>query len=125
MSDHVFVLFKFLPFTQAHSQCSETFYKKEIEAGIHLESSTNAVKRVQMLEMLKKFEEESASMDDEASGDEQDDSSDLANRLNSMDLGEWALFKSTYCDEATLPHQSLRHLTLCGRYSPKRSARNS
>lgn len=72
--------------SEAHSQCSETFYKKEIEAGIHSESSTNAVKRAQMLEMLKKFEEESAIIDDEGSGDEQDDPSDLANRLNSMDL---------------------------------------
>lgn len=88
MSDHASVLFKFLPFTQAHSQCSESFYKKEVEAGIHLESSTNAVKRAQMLEMLKKFEEESAIIDDEGSGDEQDDSSDLAHRLSSMDLGE-------------------------------------
>jgi len=92
MSDHASFLFKFLPVTQAHSQCSESFYKKEIEAGIHLESSTSAVKRAQMLEMLKKFEEESAIIDDEGSGDEQDDSSDLANRLSSMDLGEWALF---------------------------------
>lgn len=36
--------------------------------------------------MLKKFEEESAIIDDEGSGDEQDDSSDLAHRLSSMDL---------------------------------------
>jgi hypothetical protein len=73
---------------QAHAQCSETFYKKEVEADIRAEPSKTAQERQRMLELLKRFEEDSAaqpSPEDEDDGDE--DGDDLAHRLQSVNLG--------------------------------------
>ncbi|KAJ3519340.1 hypothetical protein NMY22_g13251 [Coprinellus aureogranulatus] len=70
--------------SEAHNQCSETFYKKEIETGIHAEPSKTAQERKQILELLKRFEEESA--EDAEALDEEEDESDLAKRFASVDL---------------------------------------
>ncbi|KAK7019915.1 hypothetical protein R3P38DRAFT_2971182 [Favolaschia claudopus] len=68
-----------------HSQCSETFYKKEVESDIRAEPSKSASERQRMLELLKRFEEESSTQDDLNSEDE-DKESDLARRLKNVDL---------------------------------------
>ncbi|EAU90306.2 hypothetical protein CC1G_08988 [Coprinopsis cinerea okayama7 len=65
---------------KGHSQCSEPFYKKELEAGIRAEPSKSKEERLKMLEMLKRLEEES---DDH---DEDEEESELARRLGSVDL---------------------------------------
>ncbi|KAF5336161.1 hypothetical protein D9611_006356 [Ephemerocybe angulata] len=70
--------------SEAHSQCSETFYKKEIETGIQSEPTKSAQERMQMLDLLKRFEEESA---EDAEALEADaDESDLAQRFAAVDL---------------------------------------
>ncbi|KAF7342012.1 hypothetical protein MVEN_01788400 [Mycena venus] len=69
--------------SEAHSQCSETFYKKEVESDIRAEPSKSAHERQQMLELLKRFEEESAAVEDEL---EHEDENDLARRLENVDL---------------------------------------
>ncbi|KAJ7621522.1 hypothetical protein DFH06DRAFT_772174 [Mycena polygramma] len=70
--------------SEAHAQCSETFYKKEVESDIRAEPSKTAEERQRMLGLLKRFEEESAQGEFE-DGDE-DEESDLARRLQSVDL---------------------------------------
>ncbi|KAJ7099714.1 hypothetical protein C8R44DRAFT_810217 [Mycena epipterygia] len=74
--------------SEAHSQCSETFYKKEVESDIRAEPSKTAQERQRMLELLKRFEEDSAAQGDLESfeGDGEDDESDISRRLQSVDL---------------------------------------
>ncbi|KAJ7777882.1 hypothetical protein DFH07DRAFT_1036143 [Mycena maculata] len=75
--------------SEAHSQCSETFYKKEVESDIRAEPSKTANERQRMLELLKRFEEDSAAQGElESFGDEdeEDDESDISRRLQSVDL---------------------------------------
>jgi hypothetical protein len=78
---------------KAHTQCSEGFYKKEIESDIHSGPSKTAQERQQMMELLKKFEEEASSQTfipdgEEDDEEDEDDSSDLARRFESVDLGK-------------------------------------
>ncbi|KAJ7628639.1 hypothetical protein FB45DRAFT_41847 [Roridomyces roridus] len=74
----------------SHSQCSETFYKKQVESDIRAEPSKSAQERQRMLELLKRFEEESLDAEEE---DEEE--SDLARRMQDVDLESsdqlWAL----------------------------------
>ncbi|KIJ59233.1 hypothetical protein HYDPIDRAFT_101098 [Hydnomerulius pinastri MD-312] len=75
--------------SEAHSQCSETFYRKEIETGIKTESSKTAEERVKMLELLKRMEERNAEEDEAMlmGSDEEDEEGDgLARRLAGMDI---------------------------------------
>ncbi|KAJ7057137.1 hypothetical protein C8F01DRAFT_1211213 [Mycena amicta] len=83
--------------SQAHSQCSETFYKKELEDDIRGEPSKTAQERQQMLQLLKRFEEESAEQD-EVEAEEVEDS-DFLTRFQDLDLDAtnsdqlWSLLK--------------------------------
>ncbi|THH27793.1 hypothetical protein EUX98_g6390 [Antrodiella citrinella] len=73
--------------SQAHTQCSESFYKKELETQIKSEPSKSMEERRNMMELLKRFEEESA--EDTAALEEeegQNDDDDLANRLETLDI---------------------------------------
>lgn len=74
---------------QSHSQCSETFYKKEVELEIQSEPSKTPQERLKMMELLKKFEEENGR--DEGKGvesDDEDDGEDLSRRFQDVDLGK-------------------------------------
>lgn len=79
-----FLILRTIDFRKAHTQCSETFYKKEIESEIHAEPSKNAQERQRMMDLLKKFEEESV-VDQTLLEDE--DPSDLVRRFGAVDLG--------------------------------------
>ncbi|KDR80603.1 hypothetical protein GALMADRAFT_222197 [Galerina marginata CBS 339.88] len=73
----------------AHNQCSEGFYKKEIEADIHSGPSKTAQERQKMMELLKKFEDDSSaeqSLVDGDDDDEDEDESDLVRRFETVDL---------------------------------------
>ncbi|KAF8967705.1 hypothetical protein BDZ97DRAFT_1656008, partial [Flammula alnicola] len=76
--------------SQAHNQCSEGFYKKEIEADIQTGPSKTAQERHKMMELLKNFEEGSSNQQSFSEGDEEDedydDPSDLAKRFEAVDL---------------------------------------
>ncbi|PPQ91495.1 hypothetical protein CVT25_013752 [Psilocybe cyanescens] len=76
--------------SQTHNQCSEGFYKKEIENDIHAGPSKTGDERRQMMEMLKKFEEQSSGEQPFGEEDDEDedsnDSSDLAKRFETVDL---------------------------------------
>ncbi|KAK2463625.1 hypothetical protein APHAL10511_004376 [Amanita phalloides] len=71
--------------SQAHSQCSESFYKKELESDIRSSPSNSMEERRKMMELLKKFEETS---NVEALNliDDEDPSDDLAERLQNINL---------------------------------------
>ena len=84
---------KEIDFRKAHNQCSEAFYKKEIETEIHAEPSENAKERQIMMDLLKKFEEESVA-DQTLLEDEDEDSSDLVRRFEAVDLGMYILILS-------------------------------
>ncbi|KAH7922320.1 hypothetical protein BV22DRAFT_1106691 [Leucogyrophana mollusca] len=71
--------------SEAHSQCSETFYRKEIETGINSESSKTAQERMQMLELLKRMESQ-ASEEDNLYSEDDDENDDLARRLANVDI---------------------------------------
>ncbi|TCD69468.1 hypothetical protein EIP91_007594 [Steccherinum ochraceum] len=70
--------------SESHSECSETFYKKELESQIKSEPSKSSDERRKMMELLQRFEEESAEDAAALEADEEDD--DLANRLEVLDL---------------------------------------
>ncbi|EIW79088.1 hypothetical protein CONPUDRAFT_145257 [Coniophora puteana RWD-64-598 SS2] len=76
--------------SETHSQCSEGFYRKEIESGIKNESSRSAEERMKMLELLKRVEDQSLEDGMEILGgdedDEDDEADDLAKRLDGIDL---------------------------------------
>ncbi|KAJ7291069.1 hypothetical protein C8J57DRAFT_208934 [Mycena rebaudengoi] len=74
--------------SEAHSQCSETFYKKEVESDIRAEPSKTAQERQQMLALLKRFEEDSTALGDAQSlaDENEEDDSDLAHRFQNVDL---------------------------------------
>ncbi|KAF7329937.1 hypothetical protein MKEN_00257600 [Mycena kentingensis (nom. inval.)] len=70
--------------SQAHSQCSEGFYKKELENDIRGQPSKSAQERQQMLQMLKRFEEESAEQEELDAEEEEDD--EFVKRFHDLDL---------------------------------------
>jgi hypothetical protein len=77
---------------QSHLQCSETFYRKEVEIGINSEPSKTAQEKLKMMELLKRLEQQS--QEDDPSPLETDDDTDgdadadLAQRLSDMDLSK-------------------------------------
>ncbi|KAJ6591142.1 hypothetical protein DFH09DRAFT_1273806 [Mycena vulgaris] len=92
----------------AHAQCSEGFYKKEVEADIRVAPGKSAAERRRMMELLRRFEEESAASQSTSDGalstslspsasanadpdfnsdeDEDDEADALAPRLAHLDL---------------------------------------
>ena len=74
---------------QSHSQCSETFYRKEVESDIRSEPSKTAQERLKMMELLKRFEEESIQDGPKSLNDDEDDpeETDVAKRFKHVDLG--------------------------------------
>ncbi|KAN0130040.1 hypothetical protein V8E53_012194 [Lactarius tabidus] len=75
--------------SEAHSQCSEPFYRDQLASDIHTESSTSAAERKAMLELLKRFEQDN--LDDpfahpENSDDDEGPVDDLERRLAGVDL---------------------------------------
>ncbi|KAL1667050.1 hypothetical protein GGF50DRAFT_125123 [Schizophyllum commune] len=76
---------------ESHNQCSEGFYKKQVESDIHGQASASAEERRRMMEVLKRFEEEAASggLDEGLDEDEDEDGEEgdeLAARLEGVDL---------------------------------------
>ncbi|KAI9459657.1 hypothetical protein BJY52DRAFT_354098 [Lactarius psammicola] len=74
---------------EAHSQCSEPFYRDQLALDIHTEPSTSAADRKAMLELLKRFEQDS--LDDpfahpEEGDDDEGPGDDLERRLAGIDL---------------------------------------
>lgn len=68
---------------KVHSDCSEIFYRKEIETDIKAAPSTSADERNKMLALLRKFEDEYAEEPDVLT----EDGDDLARKLEAVDLG--------------------------------------
>ena len=71
---------------KAHSECSEGFYKMQIESDIRAEPSKTAAERIKMLELLKRFEEDS--LEDPLDDDQM---SELANKFHDVDLGQFSI----------------------------------
>lgn len=77
-----------LPHAQLHSQCSEGFYKTQLESDINSSQSNSIEERLQMMNLLKRFEEENAEFDPLRDDDEDEsDEDDLQHRLAGMNLG--------------------------------------
>lgn len=76
-------------YCQSHSQCSETFYRKEVESGINSEPSKTAEEKLKMVELLKRLEQQSQEDDQnllEIDDVDEDAAADLAQRLGAMDI---------------------------------------
>ncbi|KZT55819.1 hypothetical protein CALCODRAFT_484464 [Calocera cornea HHB12733] len=79
--------------SEAHSQCTEPFYRQALEDEIKSGPSRTAEEKRAMLEMLKRFEEQSAEQD-EAGGSDEDEEGDeeegggLAAKLEGLDLDQ-------------------------------------
>jgi hypothetical protein len=75
---------------QAHSQCSETFYRKEIQTSIETKSSKTHEEREKMLELLKRLEEQTQEEDSSSLLRDQDesdsDANDLVSRFANVDI---------------------------------------
>ncbi|KAG8868598.1 pre-tRNA nuclear export protein, partial [Tulasnella sp. 331] len=81
----------FSDFSEVHTQCTESFYQREIEDQIRAGPSTSTDERRQMMELLKRFEEKGGSGDendrsDDDDGDEDRTKEELANKLQGIDL---------------------------------------
>ncbi|KAI0046486.1 hypothetical protein FA95DRAFT_1606853 [Auriscalpium vulgare] len=75
--------------SEMHSQCSEPFYRTQLETDIHSEPSKTAAERTQMLSLLKRFEDDALDdpfADVEGEEGEEDDGEDLQRRMAGIDL---------------------------------------
>ncbi|KAI5123498.1 hypothetical protein M0805_006658 [Coniferiporia weirii] len=72
--------------SDGHAQCSESFYKRELESEIRSQPSAGADERRRMMEMLKKFEEDAQELDEPLKDDEDDAEDDLAEKLADVNL---------------------------------------
>ncbi|THU86223.1 hypothetical protein K435DRAFT_923385, partial [Dendrothele bispora CBS 962.96] len=85
----------------SHSECSEKFHKKELETNIRSQSNRSAEERLKMMEILKRFEEDSLDSDGllQEEGNASEDDDDLAKRFEGIDIEAaspddlWALLK--------------------------------
>ena len=78
--------------SQTHGNCSESFYRKEVERDVKSAPSANAEEKRRMLDLLKRFEEDA--LDDSpllGSDDEDDEAENLSVRLQGMDIGASAV----------------------------------
>lgn len=73
-----------------HSRCSEMFYRKEIETGIKSDTSKTEGDRDNMVELLKRIEEQSTSDEDGLfhHSDEEHEEDNLAHRFSAIDISE-------------------------------------
>ncbi|KAG1850705.1 hypothetical protein F4604DRAFT_1808446 [Suillus subluteus] len=75
--------------SEAHSQCSEAFYRKEIQTSIETKSSKTHEEREKMLELLKRLEEQTQEEDSSLLRDQDEsdsDSNDLVSRFAGVDI---------------------------------------
>ncbi|KAL0570544.1 hypothetical protein V5O48_011411 [Marasmius crinis-equi] len=70
----------------AHSDCSESFYKKEIANGIDTQPSKTAEERIKMMEILKKFEESNLDDEEMFNTDDEDEDDDIIDRFKGIDV---------------------------------------
>ena len=77
--------FLFFLHSKKHNQCSEGFYRDQIQSDIKTAPSATAQERLNMIELLKRFEESDAEGEDLE--DENEDGDALAQRLKGIDLG--------------------------------------
>ncbi|KAJ4500171.1 hypothetical protein C8R41DRAFT_914665 [Lentinula lateritia] len=92
----------------AHTSCSQAFYKKQIAADVHSESSSKSTEeRLKMMEILKRFEENNIEQD-ELVGEDKDDSEeedDLERRFSAIDIASaspdalWSLLSQVERDK--------------------------
>ncbi|KLO06656.1 hypothetical protein SCHPADRAFT_837775, partial [Schizopora paradoxa] len=75
--------------SDAHSQCSEPFYKRELEDGIKSQPNASMEERTKMMDLLKRFEEEEGNPDSLNEEDKESAETDgLVERLGGVDLDE-------------------------------------
>ncbi|KAG1842170.1 hypothetical protein DFJ58DRAFT_806926 [Suillus subalutaceus] len=75
--------------SEAHSQCSEAFYRKEIQTSIETKSSKTHEEREKMLELLKRLEEQTQEEDSSLLRDQDEsdsDSNELVSRFAGVDI---------------------------------------
>ncbi|KAI0333905.1 hypothetical protein GY45DRAFT_1319144 [Cubamyces sp. BRFM 1775] len=75
--------------SEKHGDCSESFYKKEVELDVKSAPSANVEEKRRMMDLLKRFEEDS--LDDspllgDSDNEGDDDADDLQERLQNIDL---------------------------------------
>ena len=88
MSSHYLSLHASYDISKNHSECSEAFYRKEVENDIHTTPSKTVEERQKMMELLKRFEEDAGNDEAALMEDDSDDDADgLASQFESMDLG--------------------------------------
>uniref|UniRef100_A0A0A9ZCR7 Zinc finger HIT domain-containing protein 2 n=2 Tax=Lygus hesperus TaxID=30085 RepID=A0A0A9ZCR7_LYGHE len=73
--------------SQAHSDCSEEFYKENIQEWLKAEGPDSESKKT-MMEMLKKFENQNLDEDDLETDNDSDDEGSLTDRLAEVDLDD-------------------------------------
>ncbi|KAG8963606.1 hypothetical protein FRC03_002801 [Tulasnella sp. 419] len=76
--------------SESHSQCTEPFYRKQIELEIKSEPTKSVEEKRKMMELLKKFEDESLENDelgdDEDDEDEEDALESLSKQFENVDI---------------------------------------
>ncbi|TBU30173.1 hypothetical protein BD311DRAFT_659626 [Dichomitus squalens] len=75
--------------SEKHGDCSESFYRKEVELDVKSAPSASAEEKRRMMELLKRFEEDSlddSPLLDDTDNEDEDGADDLQRRLQSIDL---------------------------------------
>lgn len=91
--------------SQKHSSCVEGFFKREIQQE-ELDSNpgSKARERLKMMQMLRRFEENTGAEDLESEGEEEEeDTDDLAHRFYGIDIGPFFTLND---DRSRLPATS-------------------
>ena len=75
-------------YEQAHSQCTESFYRKAVEDQIRTEPNSTVEDRRQMMEMLKRLEEDNEGIIEGSAEDAEEGDLSLSSRLAQLNMGE-------------------------------------
>ncbi|KAI0773226.1 hypothetical protein BD413DRAFT_603588 [Trametes elegans] len=72
--------------SEKHGDCSESFYRKEVELDVKSAPSANVEEKRRMMDLLKRFEEDALDESPLLADEEEDSADDLQKRLQHIDL---------------------------------------
>ncbi|KAI0642320.1 hypothetical protein C8Q79DRAFT_1013608 [Trametes meyenii] len=73
--------------SEKHADCSESFYRKEVELDVKSAPSASVEEKRRMMDLLKRFEEDALEDSPLLEDSDNEEADDLHNRLQNIDLG--------------------------------------
>jgi hypothetical protein len=122
-------MFAYQLLPKMHCQCTEGFYRKEVEDQIQTEPNKTAEDRRKMMEMLKRLQEETSfdecsDMGSDELDEGEEEESSLSKRLANLDIGQFfSTLRQTLSNGLPARLFELKtalDMTSCGKFSVKR-----